>query len=119
MRLEEFMAGSRERAVKASLDLIILHLLAKNAMSSYEINKALIKKFGLIIGPTTIYSKLSTLEKQELLNCSVIRSGKVYYLTEEGKQLETNTQTVIDDVHSYLINRLSKQTLKKDEAKPF
>ena len=88
-------------------------------MSSYEINKALIKKFGLIIGPTTIYSKLSTLEKQGLLNCTVIRSGKIYCLTEEGKQIETDTQTVIDDVHSYLTVKLSKQTLRKDEIKPF
>jgi DNA-binding PadR family transcriptional regulator len=112
MQLDEFIINSRERAVKAFLDLVMLHLLSKHAMSGYEISKALIKKFGLIIGPSTIYSKLFTLEKQGLLNCTESRSGKVYSLTEEGKQLAANTESVLNDVHSYLTSKLPKT--KKD-----
>lgn len=108
MLLDEFITDNRERAVKAFLDLVMLHLLSKRAMSAYEINKALVNKFGLMIGPSTIYSKLSTLEKQGCLNCETSRSGKVYGLTEEGKQLEANTATLLADVHSYMVKVLLK-----------
>ena len=66
MLLGEFILDSRERSIKAFLDLVILHLLSKHAMSGYEINKALVKKFGLMVGPSTIYSKLSTFGKTRI-----------------------------------------------------
>ena len=108
MLLEEFILDSQERGIRTFLDLVILHLLSKHAMSSYEINKALVKKFGLMIGPSTIYSKLSTLEKQGFLSCAPSRSGKVYTLTEEGKQLEASMGTILEDVHGYMIKVLLK-----------
>ena len=110
MRLDEFILGSKERVVKAFLDLVILHLLSKHAMSGYEIDKSLVKKFGLMIGPSTIYSKLSTLEKQGFISCATSRSGKVYSLTEEGKQLQANTESVLDDVCSFLISKLRNKS---------
>ena len=114
MQLDEFILGSKERIVKAFLDLIILHLLSKNAMSGYEVNKALVKKFGLMIGPSTIYSKLTTLEEQGLLLCTKNRSGKVFYLTNDGKQIEANMETVLDNIFEYMRNSLSKQKMKMD-----
>lgn len=106
MWLDEIILVSRERIVKTFLDLVILHLLSKHAMSGYEINKALVKKFGLMIGPSTIYSKLNTLEKQGFIGCATSRSGKVYSLTEDGKQLKANTEQILNDVCSFLIGKL-------------
>ncbi len=106
MGLEEFIVDSREKAVKASLDLIMLHLLSMHAMSGYEINKVLIRKFGLIIGPSTIYSKLSILEKKGLLKCETCRSGKVYSLTPEGREIAIKKEVIINKIHGYLITKL-------------
>jgi DNA-binding PadR family transcriptional regulator len=106
MRLDEFILDSKERVVKAFLDLVILHILSKHAMSGYAIDKSLVKKFGLMVGPSTIYSKLSTLEKQGFISCSSTRSGRVYSLTEDGKQLEANTESVLDNVCGFLIGKL-------------
>ncbi len=114
MLLEEFILYSREKSIKAFLDLVILHLLSKHAMSGYEVNKALVKKFGLMIGPSTIYSKLTTLEEQGLLLCTKNRSGKVFGLTNDGKQIEANMETVLDNIFEYIRNSLSKQKMKMD-----
>jgi DNA-binding PadR family transcriptional regulator len=108
MLFEEFIIDCRERAVKGFLDLVILHLLSKRAMSGYEINKALIKRFGLIIGPSTIYSKLSTLEKQGLLTCEACRSGKIYSVTQEGREIEVQKEAVINEAYGYLIGKLKR-----------
>jgi DNA-binding PadR family transcriptional regulator len=75
MLLDEFILGSKERIVKAFLDVVMLSLLSKHAMSGYEIDKELVKKFGLMIGPSTIYSKLSTLEKQGFISCATKSVG--------------------------------------------
>jgi DNA-binding PadR family transcriptional regulator len=110
MLLDEFILGSKERIVKAFLDVVMLSLLSKHAMSGYEIDKELVKKFGLMIGPSTIYSKLSTLEKQGFISCATSRSGKVYSLTEDGKQLEANTESVLDNVCGFLIGKLRNKS---------
>jgi len=110
MLLDEFILGSKERIVKAFLDVVMLSLLSKHAMSGYEIDKELVKKFGLMIGPSTIYSKLSTLEKQGFISCATSRSDKVYSLTEDGKQLEANTESVLDNVCGFLIGKLRNKS---------
>jgi DNA-binding PadR family transcriptional regulator len=107
--IEEFIVDIRDRAIKASLDLIILHLLSNHAMSGYGINKALIRKFGLIIGPSTIYSKLKTLEKKGLINCEIRKSGKVYSITPEGQEIEIEKQAIMGNIHGYLITKLDSE----------
>jgi DNA-binding PadR family transcriptional regulator len=88
----------RERILKAFLDLVIMCMLRYHSMSSYEINKTLTTGFGIIIGPSTIYSKLYTLEKQGSVTCSMSRSGKVYSLTEQGRQTTDDISDITEEI---------------------
>ena len=109
MGIEEFIVDEQERAIKATLNLIILHLLSINAMSGYGINKALIKKFGLIIGPSTIYSKLKTLENKGLVECEICPSGKIYSITSEGERIERKKEVIMSKIHGYLSTELDSK----------
>ena len=87
-----------ERILRAFLDLVILRFLAQHPLSSYEINKALAKEFGVMIGPSTIYRKLYTLEKHGSIQCTKGRSGNIYSLTEQGQQIASAMPALIEEI---------------------
>ena len=93
----ELEPSLKERILRILLDMVIVRLLARHPLSSYEINKALTKEFGVVIGPSTIYSKLDTLEKRGLIRCAKGRSGRVYSLTEQGQQIITGLPELSED----------------------
>ena len=105
----ELEPNVRERSLRAFLDLVMIRLLAQHSMSSYEINKALTKEFGVTIGPSTIYSKLSTLEKHGSIRCVKGRSGNVYSLTEQGHQIVSDMPTLIEEICTFTKVILSSQ----------
>jgi DNA-binding PadR family transcriptional regulator len=80
-------------------------------MSSYEINKALTKEFHVMIGPSTIYSKLYTLEKQGQIQRVEGRVGKVYELTEQGQQTISNMPLIIEEICDSAQILLTNQTI--------
>ena len=88
----------RKRMLRAFLDLLMIRILTQHSMSSYEINKTLTKKYHVMIGPSTIYSKLSTLEEQGSIQSDKGRSGKVYRLTDQGKQIASNMPFFIEEI---------------------
>jgi DNA-binding PadR family transcriptional regulator len=94
----ELEPSVRERNLRAFLDLVILCMLAQHPMSSYAINKALTREFGVMIGPTTIYSKLNTLKKHGSTQCDRGRSGNIYSLTEQGQQIVSEMPTLIEEI---------------------
>jgi len=67
-------------------------------MSAYEINKALTKNFQVMIGPSTIYSKLSTLEESGDICRTQSRSGKEYSLTEQGHETINDIPAIIAEI---------------------
>ncbi|MCW4018690.1 MAG: PadR family transcriptional regulator [Candidatus Bathyarchaeota archaeon] len=85
-------------------------ILKQHSMSAYEIIGAIAKKFGIKIGPSTVYFKLYTLEEQGQIHCVEGRSGKVYSLTEQGQQTINDTPITIEEIYDSAQTLLTSQT---------
>ena len=107
----------RERSLRAFLDLAIVRVLAQHSMSGYEVTKALTKELGVMIGPSTIYSKLHTLEKHGLIKCVKGRSGNIYSLTERGQQIAIDMPALIEEICTFTKAILSSQTAPINKKK--
>jgi DNA-binding PadR family transcriptional regulator len=99
----------RERVLKAFLDLVIIRLLSQHSMSGYEINKAITKQTGIMLNPSTIYSKLYTLEKQGQACYVMVRSGKIYSLTPQGHQTMKKMPVILVEICETTKNLLINQ----------
>ena len=78
-------------------------------MSGYEISRILTRDFGVIVGPSTVYSKLYTLEKHGSIQCFKGRSGNVYSLTEQGHQIVSEMPVLIEEICTFVKAILSSQ----------
>jgi DNA-binding PadR family transcriptional regulator len=92
----------QERSLNAFLDLAILCTLVDKAMTGYEINRFLTKKFGIIIGPNTIYSKLTTIERKGWTKSVQNRAGRAYCLTERGREITDNINSIAEETRSFI-----------------
>jgi DNA-binding PadR family transcriptional regulator len=71
-------------------------------MTGYEINRLFVKKFGIMIGPSMIYSKLYNVERKGLIKCVRNRAGRAYGLTEKGQEMVNNMNSVTEQIHSFM-----------------
>jgi len=78
------------KLTKGLLDLIILQLLENHSMHGYQIITSIRKNFGIRFGPSTIYPRLSSIEKKNFIkgqwNTDADRPRKIYSLTDDGKR---------------------------------
>jgi PadR family transcriptional regulator PadR len=84
------------RLARNLLELIILDFLKKECMHGYQIIGKIRKKFGVYLGPSTIYPLLDTLEKKGYLkstwNLKLERPRRTYKITEKGKLILNYTE---------------------------
>jgi DNA-binding PadR family transcriptional regulator len=77
------------KLTKGLLDLIILQLLENNPMHGYQIITTIRKNFGVLLGASTVYPLLNTMEKKKYItsewNTNSDRPRKIYKLTSNGK----------------------------------
>jgi DNA-binding PadR family transcriptional regulator len=77
------------KLTKGLLDLIVLQFLETEPMHGYQLITTIRKRFGVYLGPSTIYPLLGTLEKKGHIksewNMDNERPRKVYSLTNDGK----------------------------------
>lgn len=77
------------KLTKGLLDLIVLQFLETEPMHGYQLITTIRKRFGVYLGPSTIYPLLNTIEKKGYIksewNMDNERPRKVYVLTNEGK----------------------------------
>jgi DNA-binding PadR family transcriptional regulator len=80
----------------ALLESVLLNLINENSergLHGYAIFSSLNKKFGIRLGPSTIYPELRNLEKQELVASSwdftLGRARRQYRITRKGQYLMT------------------------------
>jgi DNA-binding PadR family transcriptional regulator len=96
----------QERSLRAVLDLVILRLLTHHPMTGYEMNTSIVKKFGVVVSPNAIYSKISLLERRNLVVCIRCQRGRTYALTEQGKEVVASMPDINNDtqkmVHVFL-----------------
>ncbi len=92
----------QERSLKAFLDLAILCALTDHPMTGYEINRLFIKKHRIFVGPSTIYTKLASIEHNGWIECVKNGSGKVYGLTEKGKRITLKMMDITQEIHGFI-----------------
>jgi len=83
------------------LDLAILRMLTQNPLTAYEMNTNLVKKFSVMIAPSTIYKTLSDMKEKALIKCTRKRNRRIYILTEHGQEIVKNMNVIIEEVHRF------------------
>ncbi len=80
----------------AILESVLLNLInetSEHGLHGYAISNALKKKFGVNLGPSTIYPELKQMEKKGLLasswDFSVGKARRQYRITRKGQGLMT------------------------------
>ena len=111
-----------EGLTKGMLDLVILGMLKTKSMHGYGIIKSIRKKFGIYLGPSTVYPFLKDLEKKGQIKSqwemNNDRPRKVYSLTTNGDSFliaaEQSLRTFCHRLNPMGINA-PLQTLNKPE----
>ena len=84
------MKTYKHKIMKGTLETIILSELNRRPMHGYGLIVAIRKKYGVLLGPSTLYPLLNDLESRGHLraewNFSNPRPRKIYYLTPLGQK---------------------------------
>lgn len=88
----------RERLLRAFLCEVILRLLRHHHETGYQINEDISRKFGLRLGPNLIYTKLSSMERDNLVLCSQHGRTRIYTLAEKGKKTLQEMPEMIEEI---------------------
>ena len=109
----ELKPTMQERSLKAFLDLAILCALTDHPMTGYEINRLFLKKHRIFIDPSTIYSKLATMEREAWIKCVRNRAGRVCGLTEKGRKITADATGITREIQYFI-----KTILKSHDHTP-
>jgi DNA-binding PadR family transcriptional regulator len=76
---------------KGLLDVIVLQMLKNEPMHGYQIIAVIRKNYGVYLGPSTVYPRLSLLEKKGVIKGAWRMDGerpcKTYTITADGQAL--------------------------------
>jgi DNA-binding PadR family transcriptional regulator len=109
--IHELKPSMQERSIKAFLDLAILSLLTNRPMTGYEITAEFVKKYGLLVGPGTIYSKLTVMERKNWIKPNEIKTAREYYLKEEGIKVLKNLDNLTYDIQKFVKKLLNQNAI--------
>jgi DNA-binding PadR family transcriptional regulator len=85
---KEFLKDFRERLIKNCTDVLILAELNEGkTMSGCSFLTFFNEKFGIMLSPGTIYSKLYALERQGLLQINMESRRTVYSISNKGQKI--------------------------------
>jgi len=100
--LKEF----KESIIKTLLPHIILTEAASHPVYGYDIIRLIRQRFGVYLGPSTVYPALNDLEKQGFIESDWDipngRPRKIYTLTRKGTLLLKQTSTVLAYVNQMI-----------------
>ncbi len=71
-------------------------------MTGYEVNSTITKKFGVRVGPSTVYSKLSNMERKGWIRTVRENPGRVYTLTSQGQQKADNIKGISKEIQNFV-----------------
>jgi len=78
--------GIEVRIVRGFLDEVVLKELRNKPLSGYDVISFVYKKFGILLGSGTVYSRLYALERKGLIKANLNHGRRDYTLTEKGKE---------------------------------
>ncbi|MGD6853113.1 MAG: PadR family transcriptional regulator [Candidatus Bathyarchaeia archaeon] len=106
---EPWKNETHERMIRAFLDILILVKLEHKSMNGYEITAFIIKKFGITISTSVVYSTLYSMERDGLVKGDCNRRGRVYELTSKGNKTLENVQDELEQIQFFINKLLSKR----------
>jgi hypothetical protein len=83
--------------------------LTDHPMTGYEVNRLFLKKHRIFIGPSTIYSKLATMEREAWIKCVRNRAGRVCSLTEKGRKITADMTGITREIQDFIRTILKSQ----------
>lgn len=95
---ENMELGTQERILRAFLDLVILRMLLHHPMTAYEIDNAILKKFGVKRSPNVVYTKLAAMEIKGLISCACSKHGRIYSITEKGRKTADTIPSIVEEI---------------------
>lgn len=99
----------RERSLKSFLDIAILAKLEDKPTNGYELTVFFMKKFGVIMSTSTVYSTLYTMERNGLIKCRHSWRGRVYELTDKGKKTLKDSRDKVEETQSFIKTLIGKE----------
>jgi DNA-binding PadR family transcriptional regulator len=97
----EFM----ERLVKTNMDVLMLSMLSNEPMSGYDIIKKIASVSGVLLNQGTVYSALSLLEEEGILEARHERGNmriKIYHITLARREHANETIKQFEDALYYI-----------------
>jgi DNA-binding PadR family transcriptional regulator len=98
-----------ERISRTLLDILILARLEEKSMNGYEITTFLIRKFGITISTSVIYSTLYHMERNGLIKGEENRRGRAYKLTEKGNKTLEDARSDLKQIQVFINKLLCKR----------
>jgi DNA-binding PadR family transcriptional regulator len=98
----ELKPSIQNRSLLAFLDLVILQTLVQRPMTGYGVNRFFVRKFGVMVGPSTIYAKLSAMERQGWVRIVRETHGRVYGITEQGQEIIGDMAAIKGELQSFI-----------------
>ncbi len=89
--------------------MAILARLEDNPANGYCLTIFFIKKFGVTMSTSTVYSTLYTMERNGLIKCRHNWRGRVYESTEEGKKMLEESRNRLEEAQGFLKTLIGKQ----------
>lgn len=83
-------------------DLAILSALNNQAMTGYGLYHYFLKKIGDVVSLSTIYSTLETMKRKGLIKSVVVRRGRVYDLTDKGREIVDNVDNTVGEIKRFI-----------------
>lgn len=94
----------QKRSLKAFLDLAILCALTNEPLTGYGINALFMSTFGFMVSPSMIYANLFTMERKGWIKCVRNKAGRIYILTDQGKEIADNINGITEQIRSFTVN---------------
>jgi DNA-binding PadR family transcriptional regulator len=107
---DSFNNRFRERILRAFLDVAVLARLEDKAMNGYELTVFFMKKFGVAVSTSTVYSTLYLMERNELVEGSYRRRSRTYELTEKGRETLEAARQAVKENQMFIKTLLKSQT---------
>jgi len=91
----------QKRSLKAFIDLAILCALTNQPMTGYGINVLFMKRFGIMVSPSMIYTSLAFMERKGWIKCVSNRKGRAYSLTDKGQEIPDNIDGIAEEIRHF------------------
>jgi len=89
--------------------MAILARLEDKQTNGYGLTTFFMKKFGVIMSTSTVYSTLYAMERNGLIKCRRSWRGRIYELTDKGKKILKDSRNKLEEVQSFIKTLIGKE----------